>query len=241
MGGGPSGVELAGALPFYLRHIMKKHGLPQKNIHVDLVEAEPRLMPRMPKSYSRAIQRRLQRLGVKLYLNQKVEAETADKLMLSDHPIDSHTVIWTAGVTNHPFLSANKFQLNERGKALVDELMQAEEDIYVIGDNADTSYSGMAQTALYDAVFVSDNLQRLARGDRPRPYEPKKPIYVTPAGPKWAAVQWGSLHIYGWLGWMLRELADLVGYHDLQPWWRASQKWLASNTSVESCPICEKE
>ncbi|HZP55886.1 MAG TPA: FAD-dependent oxidoreductase [Candidatus Saccharimonadales bacterium] len=239
IGGGPTGVELAGALPGYLKHIMKKHKIPKKPFHVDLVEAESRLMPRMSRHYSVALQKRLRRLGVKLYLNQKVEAETAEGLMLSDHSIKSHTVIWTAGVTNHPFLSANKFNLNERGKALVNELLQAEEDIYVIGDNADTPFSGMAQTALYDAIFIATNLKRLTSGKHPWPYKPHKPVYITPAGRNWAAVQWKNTEIYGLFGWLLRDIADLVAYHDLEPWWKASKHWLAENQTSHICRICD--
>lgn len=238
IGGGPTGVELAGALPSYLKHVMKKHRLPKKPIHVDLVEAAPRLMPRMPRHYSIALQKRLRRLGVKLFLDQKVEAETADALMISGHNIESHTVVWTAGVTNHPFLSANKFNLNEHGKVTVNELLQAEDDIYVIGDNADTPYSGMAQTALYDGRFVAENLKRLSAGKQPWPYKPRKPVYVTPAGKRWAAVQWGNWHVYGWLGWILRRAADYFGYHDLQPWWPAYKHWAADNKTEEECPIC---
>ncbi len=239
IGGGPTGVELAGALPAYLKHIMKRHKLPKKPIHVDLVEAESRLMPRMHRAYSVAVQKRLRRLGVKLYLNQKVEAETTDGLMVSGHNIESHTVVWTAGVTNHPFLSTNKFALNEHGKAIVNDLLQSEDNVYVIGDNADTPFSGMAQTALHDALFVTNNLKRLASGKQPWPYKPRKPVYVTPAGKYWAAVQWGNLHVYGLLGWMLRSVADLVAFHDLEPWWKASQHWMADYTSGETCDICK--
>jgi NADH dehydrogenase FAD-containing subunit len=135
-------------------------------------------------------------------------------------------------------LRANKFALSEHGKVLVNDLLQAEDDIYVIGDNADTPYSGMAQTALHDGLFVSSNLKKLAHGKRPLPYKPRKPIYVTPVGPQWAAVQWGGLHIYGRLGWLLREAADLIGYHDLQPWWPAYKHWMAANSSFETCPVC---
>jgi NADH dehydrogenase len=238
IGGGATGVELAGALPAYLRFVMDKHYVPQKNIRIELVEAAPYLLPRMSKSYSRAVQKRLRRLGVQLYLNQKVEAETADALMVGGQPIKSKTVIWTAGVTNHPFLAANKFTLTDRGRVQVNELMQAEPDIYVIGDNADTPYCGMAQTALHDAIFISKNLHRLSKGERPLPYKPKRPIYVTPVGPQWAAVQWGKFGLYGRLGWLLREAADLVAYHDIEPWWPAYKHWMASNSSPETCPIC---
>lgn len=240
IGGGPTGVELAGALPAYLKHIMKKHGVAKKPVHVDLVEAENRLMPRMSKHYSSALQKRLRRLGVKLFLNQKVEGESAEGLMVSGHNIESHSVVWTAGVTNHPFLSANKFALNERGKAVVNDMLQTEDDIYVIGDNADTPYSGMAQTALHDGLFIAENLKRLASGRQPWPYKPRRPVYVTPAGKYWAAVQWGNLHVYGFLGWLLRSGADLVAFHDLEPWWKASKHWAADYTSGETCPICKQ-
>jgi NADH dehydrogenase len=241
IGGGPTGVELAAALPSYIHHVMKKHQLPEKRLHIDLVEAAPRLMPRMPKSYSKALQQRLRKLGVKLYLNQAVQAETADGLTVSGHSIASHTVVWTAGVTNHPFFSANKFNLNEHGKVVVSKTLQTEDDIYVIGDNADTPYSGMAQTALHDAKYLAANLARRVAGKKMRAYKPKKPIYVTPVGPGWAAVLWNNVHIYGWFGWLLRSAADFIGYHDYEPWWTASKHWLAEYEDISSCPVCEAD
>ncbi len=239
IGGGATGVELAGALPSYINKIMANHGIKSKKVHIDLVEALPRLMPKMSKHYSRALQKRLRKLGVKLYLGQMVKAETADNLVVSDHSLKSHTVVWTAGVTNNPFLAANKFILTDQGKAQVNEYLMAEDNIYVIGDNAETAYSGMAQTALHDAKTVTGNLKRLARGEEPLLYEPRLPVYITPAGPGWAAVQWGNLEIYGWLGWLLRNAADAIGYHDLEPWWKASKHWLAQTETEETCAICK--
>jgi NADH dehydrogenase len=231
-------VELAGALPAYIKHVMKQHGLPAKKLHIDLVEAAPRLMPRMPTSYSKAAAQRLRRLGVRLLLNQAVQAETADALMVSGKPLKSHTVVWTAGVTNHPFFSANKFGLTDHGKVTVDQYLRTEPEIYVIGDNADTPFSGMAQTALYDGKFLADNLIRQARGQKLQTYKPKKPIYVTPVGPRWAAVLWNNVHIYGWFGWLLRSAADFIGYHDYEPWWGASKHWLAEYEDERTCPVC---
>lgn len=240
IGGGPTGVELSGELPAYIKHVMKKHDLRERKIHIDLVEAAPRLVPRMPKSYSRAIARRLRSLGIKLYLNQAVQAETADGLTVSGHDIKSHTVIWTAGITEHPFLGANHFPQGERGKTLVDEHLLAEPNIYVIGDNADTKYGGMAQTALYDATFLAKNLKRQAEGKKMRRYKPKKPVYITPAGPYWAAVLWSRVHLYGWAGWVMRSAADYAGYHDYEPWWPAGKHWIAEFELEVTCPICSR-
>jgi NADH dehydrogenase len=167
IGGGPTGIELAGALPGYMKHIMKKHGIADTKIHIDLVEAAPKLVPRMPDPFSRAVSKHLTKLGVELYLNETVKAENADTLQMSNHSLDSHTVVWTAGVTNHPFLKSNNFNLNERGKAKIDEYLQSEPNIYVIGDNADTEFSGMAQTALYDGLYIAGHLKRQATGKNP--------------------------------------------------------------------------
>lgn len=238
IGGGPTGVELAGALPSYIHHIMKRHGIADTKVHVDLVEAAPRLMPRMPRPYSRALARQLKKLGVKLYLGETVEAETAEALTFSGHTLESHTVIWTAGVTNHPFFKQNNFTLTTRGKVLVNEYLETERHIYVIGDNADTKFSGMAQTALHDGKTVAHNLIRQAAGKPRLTYQDAKPAYATPAGPRWAALLWGPFHTYGWLGWVLRSAADWVAYHDLEPVWNATKHWMAEVGEEETCPIC---
>jgi NADH dehydrogenase len=238
IGGGPTGVELAGALPGYIRHIMKKHGIKDRPFHVDLVEAAPRLVPRMPEAYSKAVAKHLQKLGVELFLGQAVQAETADSLVVSGHPIQSHTVVWTAGVTNHPFLKANNVPLTDKGKAVVDEHLQSEPGIYVIGDNANTEFSGMAQTALYDGRFVAQNLKLQVEGKPMQAYTAKRPVYVIPAGPGWSAVLWGKINLYARIGWMLREAADFKGYNDYEPWWKASKHWMALEESEETCPVC---
>lgn len=238
VGAGPTGIELAGALPQYIREVMTKHDIRHRAVHVDLIEAAPRLLPRFPKDTSRLIARRLRRLGVKIYTGQAVQGLAADSLTVNGKPIRSHTVIWTAGVTNHPFFKENGFALNNRGKVHTDMYLQAEDNIYVIGDNADTPYSGMAQTALYDGAYVARNLIRKADGKDPKGYGVKKPITVIPVGERWAAVIWGQLRIYGWLGWVLRVAADYIGFKDYQPWWKAGRQWLTEFGEEESCTVC---
>lgn len=238
VGGGPTGIELSGALGKYLEFIMKHHGITDRKIHVDLVEGNKHLMPRMPKSVGIAIERRLRRLGVKLYLGKAVQGETADALTVSGKPIRSHTVIWTAGQANNPFFAENGFQISERRKVAVDEFLRAEKDIFVIGDNADTMYSGMAQTAIYDAEFVAHNLVKEAEGEPKLAYRPKKPVYVTPAGPQWSAVEWGKVHLYGKLGWFLREAGDFVAFTDIEPLPEAAMQWAHVLQEQHLCEIC---
>lgn len=238
VGAGPTGIELAGALPSYLRQIMRNHGVNHRAIHIDLIEAMPRLLPNLPRDASRMVMRQLRRLGIKVMVGQAVQGETADELTVSGKPIRSHTVIWTAGVTNNPFFKENGFALTLRGKVSVNAYLQAEDNIYVVGDNANTPYSGMAQTAIGDAAFVADNLRRKAAGKNLKSYRVKKPITVIPAGPKWAIALWGKLRFYGWLGYTLESMSHLVGFHDYEPWPEAVEQWTTEFTTEESCPVC---
>lgn len=242
VGGGPTGIELAGVLGDYIRYICDKHGVKRPAVHVDLVEAGRRLVPRMPRDISRRIARQLRTQGVKLYLNAKVEGQTASELLVNGKPIRSHTVIWTAGTSNNPFFTENGFQLSSNRKVRVDQYLQAEPSIFVIGDNADTPYSGMAQTALFDGAYVAKSLLILERDQQaPAPYKAKKPIYVLPAGPRWAAVLWGPFRVYGRKGWLLRRAADLLGYRDYEDVFAATKLWFAEYEKDDICPICQPE
>lgn len=238
VGAGPTGIEFAGALPAYLAKIMPNHGITGKQPKITIIEAAPRLLPHSSPKISDAVAKRLQDLGVELRLGQKVEGETADSLMVNGEPIKSQTVIWTAGTANNPFFKTNNFDLTERSKVVVDEYLRSEEAIYVIGDNADTQYSGLAQTALHDGQFVARDIVLRASGKEPVAYEAVKPVSVIPVGHGWAAVEWGKRTFSGLIGWMLRSAADWVGFHDLEPWWKASEQWMTEFGTEEDCPEC---
>lgn len=242
VGGGPTGIELAGVLGEYIRYICKNHGVNVKKIHVDLVEAAPRLLPRMPKSMSKKVAKRLKSLGVKVYLNAKVEGQNADELIVNGKPIRSHTVIWTAGMANNPFFKEQGFQLSKNGRVRVNQYLMAEPSIFVIGDNADTPYSGMAQTAIYDGQYIAKSLAKMiVDKETPEPYVAKKPIYVFPAGENWAAVLWGPVKLYGAIGGMLRRAADFVGYKDYEDFFSASKQWLSDYEKEDLCALCQPE
>ena len=238
VGAGPTGIELAGALPHYINKLIVNHGLKPQPIHVDIIEAAPKLLPKMPYDTARAVGKQLKKLGVKVYTGSAVEGETADSLTVSGKPIRSHTVVWTAGMMNNTFFAKNQFYINKRNKVATDIFLQADPNVFVIGDNAETPYSGMAQTALHDGKFVANNLKRKASGKPMRSYTAKRPITIITAGERWAAVIWGNLRIYGWLGWVLREAADLLGFHDLEPWGPATKQWLTEFGSQDDCVVC---
>lgn len=240
VGGGPTGIELAGELTAYMKEILSLHGVKHRKAHIDLVEMMPHLMPRLPKPVGRTIEKRLRKLGVRLYLNSKVEGASREALTVSGKPLRSHTIVWTAGVANNPFFTEPTFRFSPRKKVIVDEFLRAEghKDIFVIGDNAETPYSGMAQTALSDAEFIAHNFM-CEHENRPKlAYRPKEPVYVTPVGPKWASVLWKELHLHGRLGWWLRKSADLKAFSEVLPVKNAVVQWTAESDKQHLCPVC---
>lgn len=230
IGAGPTGVELAAALGSYIQTLCDHYGVEGAAPTINLIEAAPRILPRMSEAASRIVHRRLEKLGVQVQTGQTVESATAKHIMVGGKPISSRTVIWTAGVTNHPFYKQNAkhFCFAPNGRVTVDAYMQAAPDVYVIGDNAATPFTGLAQTALHDALFVAGNFRRKKRGQQLKLYKAVKPPVVVPVGDNWAILEWRGLRISGWLGALLRRAADFTGYNDLLPLGQALGVWRAS-------------
>lgn len=235
IGAGPTGTELAAAMGSYLRRLSRKMGVTNTKIHIDLIEAAPRVMPRMSEKASAMVDKRLRHLGVNVMLNQKVESASDGVLTVSGQNLMCHTVIWTSGVANHPFYKTNEqhFTFAPNGRIRVNEFMQVNDSLYVIGDNAATPFTGLAQTALHDGVFVADNLQRQAAGKAMNKYKAVMPPVVIPVGAYWAIVEWHNLRLKGWMGAAIRKAADFMGYSDILPVGQALGVWHARREKHE--------
>jgi NADH:ubiquinone reductase (H+-translocating) len=232
IGGGPTGVELASSLGTYLKELKKHFKQPEPRISINLIEAAPRILPRMSETSSRLVTERLKKLGVHVETNKKVEAETADSLIVNGRPIKSHTVIWTSGVANNPFFknNADQFELSPNGKVVVDAHLRSGKDMYVIGDNAYTQFSGLAQTALKDGVFVAKHLLKKSN----KKYKATLPPVVVPVGENWAIFEYKKIRFGGWLGALVRQAADFVGYKDILPFGQALGVWRAQSVRQEA-------
>lgn len=234
VGAGPSGVELAGELVSYLKRIRRRHKI-DRPFSVSLVEAAPRVLPALSERVSRQASRRLEKLGVTTFTGTAIKAETANQLKLPEGTIKTHTVIWTAGMTANPFFGDNPkvFKLGRGHRVEVDEHLQAAPNVYVLGDSADTAESGWAQTALYDAKFVTN----IIKGKSLR-YKPPQPIGAIPIGAKWCLVA-GRRRLYrGYPGWIIRCYLDWQLYSNILPWPLAIQAWVSGTQRAEACPIC---
>lgn len=238
VGGGPTGVELSAAMGAYLRRLCDKYKLENHPITIDLVEAAPRILPRMSERASELVAARLAKLGVTIYTHTAVQSRTEGEIMMGDVSIKSHTVIWTSGVANNPFFAAHdkQFTLAPNGRVTVDAQMKVADGVYVIGDNAATQYTGLAQTALHDALFIARNIKRELAGKAPKAYKAVRPPVVVPVGPFWAIFEWHGLRFTGVLGAMLRRAADFMGYTDILPIGQALGAWRASRVYEDTLP-----
>lgn len=239
IGGGPTGVELASALGTYLKELKQHFKQPEPRLTINLVEAAPRVLPRMSEKASALVEKRLRKLGVHVETGKKVEKETADALIVSGRPIKSHTVIWTSGVANNPFFknNADQFELSPNGKVVVDAHLRSSDHVYVIGDNAFTKFSGLAQTALHDGIFVAKHIQKKSN----KKYEAKLPPVVIPVGENWAIFEYKWIRFGGWLGALVRQAADFVGYKDILPFGRALGVWRAQAIKQEAVYFAHKD
>lgn len=240
VGAGATGTELAGAMGSYLKSISKSHGVSQSHVHVHLVEAGPRILAQMTDKAANKTAKRLSKLGVSIHLSTQVKAETAHTLRTSNGPIKTDTVIWTAGAQSSEFYKdyPDTFTLDKRGKVLVNNHLGVNESIYVCGDNAATTYSGLALSAVWHADFIAhDIVARMHNKKRPTSYE-RHPAQIVPVGRAWAVMQYRGHVITGRFASLIRRVADYVGYRDVVGTVKALTIWTSSDTKEEACSIC---
>lgn len=241
VGAGPTGVELSAALAHYLSSIADSHNIRHSRIRLSLVEAAPRVLPRMSERASELVTERLKKLGVKVLTGKKVESEDDDSIIISGKDVPSKTVVWTSGVTNHPFFKehADIFPLAVNGRVTVDDQLKVGERIYVIGDNANTTFTGLAQTAIRDGAFVAQAIKAEHHGHAARRYRPKSPPVVIPVGDNWAIVEYGKLRLTGFPAALIRKAADFIGYMDFFPFLSAVSLTMEEGRHEEACTACQ--
>jgi len=241
VGGGLTGVELAGAMGRYLREIARAHIIRNPKVSVTVIEAAPRLVPRLSETASRKVQARLESLGVNVVTGKKVEALDKGSIHVDGKKIPTETAIWTSGVMNHPFFAKHidYFELAKNGRVVVDEYLRAYDSIYVLGDNADTPYTGTALTALHDAHFIAEHLTRKATRRPLRKYQPMLYANSIPVGDYWAYVEKYGIYLAGRTGYYLRRLIELRALKTLLPRNQALNAWHAHfDRDEQECDLC---
>ncbi len=292
VGGGATGVEVAGELALYTKKISKNHLEQRPLLTIDLITSADRLLPQMPVDVSIETARRLRELEVNLYFNRRVTKEEVNEVYMRDMSIKSKTVIWAAGVKGNELYKKIGLPVNSKGQVMVDKYLRPidfrREDgrlkigieagqkgrsrkleknptskyqfpnqlpnlnlssnfhfsfsnVFILGDGADTEFSGMAQAALDHGHLVAKNIIRHLQGQSLEMYHLEEPIYAVPCGNNWVAVSMHGLNFYGRMGWWIQRLLQLQFLFSILPFSKALTAWKEDGILWESCPVCRGE
>ncbi len=232
IGAGPTGVEVSSDINNFARVVSGMHGIQNLNVSVRLIEASDRVLGTLSAKSSRIAQKRLEELGVEVLLKTKVTKCTEKTIHTDTETLKSDITIWTAGNKANPLFGyyPDLFTLDARQRVLVGEYFNANSpNIYVIGDAASTPYSGMAQTAIHNAIALAENFKRVAKNQKQMPYKPKKPEYVVPIGGEWALLETDEGVKHGSEGWKARRDADLWVLNNFLVYTLANKHWQSGN------------
>lgn len=227
VGGGPTGVEMAGAVVELARMALSRdfRHIDPGRARIILVEAAPRLLLSFPESLSEKARRSLERLGVEVRLGRPVTACDADGVMVGEERIDAATVIWAAGVAASPAARWLKAEKDRAGRVKVsrDLTLPGHPEIFVIGDTAAAldaegrMLPGVAPVAKQEGSYVARAIAARLRGESVPPFRYRDLGNLATIGRKAAVADFGWLRLSGlpaWLLWGLVHIAFLIGFRN---------------------------
>ena len=224
VGGGPTGVEVAGAQAelIYRSLVQDYPTLDFRQVRVLLLQGADSLLPTFPQKLQAYTHKQLRRLGVEVYLQAKVSQVTKESVTLRDgRSFDTKTVVWTAGVYGNPQAEAWGLPTVGSGKVLVSSTLQVPgySNTYVAGDLAALGSEGnflpmLAPVAIQQGQAVARNILRQIKGRNPLPFRYRHQGSMVIIGRHAAVAHLGKLSLTGfpaWLLWLGVHLVALVG------------------------------
>ncbi len=228
VGGGPTGVETAGALAELKTHVLPKDypELDIRRMQINLVEAGPKLLGGMSEQSSEKAEKFLKDLGVMVRLNERVISYDGKFIELSDRKIPTSNVIWSAGVKGAtiPGLPVEVFSRGNR--ILVDSFNQVQgtKNIFAIGDVAQmvsedylNGHPGVAPVAIQQGNLLAKNILALLSKKPLKPFKYFDKGSMATVGRNKAVVDIGKIRfqgIFAWFVWMFVHLLTLVGFRN---------------------------
>ncbi len=226
VGGGPTGVELAGALAE-----IATETLPGEFRHIDpraarilLVEAQDHLLASYPDSLRLSAERSLEQLGVELHLGTRVEHIDEHGCTLDGKIIPTATVLWAAGVAGSPLARTLGVPLDRAGRVLVepDLSVPGHPEIFVVGDLASATSKGkpvpgVAQGAMQGGQLAAENVRRLFAEERSAVFEYWDKGSLATIGRARAVADLGKIRLTGvlaWLVWAGIHVLFLIGFRN---------------------------
>jgi NADH dehydrogenase FAD-containing subunit len=227
IGGGPTGVELAGAIAELAHRALARdfRAIRGEMARVVLIEAGPRLLPSFPAALSAYAARALGCLGVEVRVGRAVTRVQDGGVELGEEPVAARTILWAAGVMASPaadWLGAAK---DRAGRVLVepDLSLPGAPEVFVIGDAAHLEIGGVplpgiAPVAKQQGAYVARVIAARVAGRRaPRPFRYRDAGALATVGRKSAVVAMGPLRLTGapaWLLWSAAHIWFLIGFRN---------------------------
>jgi NADH:ubiquinone reductase (H+-translocating) len=210
VGGGPTGVEMSGAIATLVRNTMRSdfRRINPTSARVILVDHAKRVLGSFSEPLSAATKKRLEELGVELRLNQSVEQVDEEGVIVSGERIFSKTVIWTAGVTASPAAKWLETESDHAGRVRVqkDLSVPGHPEIFVVGDTASIDQyplPGVAQVAIQEGRYAGKLIHRRVTGEPPpAPFSYFDKGNMAVVGKGFAILESGKLALSGFLAWL---------------------------------------
>jgi NADH dehydrogenase len=226
IGGGPTGVELAGTLAEIARHALPRefrHSDPRRS-RIHLVEAGPRVLASMPEVLSERARRQLERLGVSVHVGQAVSAIDERGVNLGQRRIAARTVLWAAGVAASPLGAQLGAQCDRAGRVKVegDLSLPGRPEVFVIGDLAALAHDGkpvpgVAPAAKQMGAHVARMIRARLAGAATTPFRYRDYGNLATIGRMAAVVDLGRIRLSGaiaWLFWLWAHVFFLIGFRN---------------------------
>jgi NADH dehydrogenase len=225
VGGGPTGVELAGAIGEISRFTLAKDfkQIDPRLTRVILVEAGPRILPSFSEAHSRKVTRDLEKLGVQVWTTSMVTKVDAKGVEVGKERIMASTVLWAAGVKSSELSHKLGLGLDKFGRVIVEPDLSLKNypDIFVVGDQAHFAHQtgkplpGLAPVALQQGRFVAKNILRQVSGRERINFRYIDKGQMATVGRGRAIVEMGHLSLSGliaWLAWIFVHIYYLTGF-----------------------------
>ena len=220
VGGGPTGVELAGTIAELAHRTLAAdfRRIDPRSATITLVEAGPRLLPNLDVSLSDYARQSLQKLGVEVLLGSPVTHCDEDGVIVDSERIRSASVIWAAGVAASPAGRWLDEEMDNAGRVIVrpDLSVASDPDIFVIGDAAlvknrdGTIVPGIAPAAKQQGKFVADLIgKRISKQAAPQAFRYRHAGHLATIGRKSAVFQFPHFKMKGRLAWWLWGMAHI--------------------------------
>jgi len=225
VGGGPTGVELAGSIAEIAYKNMTKEfrNFSSTDANIYLLEAGDRILPSYSESLAKKSYKYLVDLGVKVMIKERVENIEEMKVTTNKQVIDADNIIWAAGNEASPLIKHLGTETDNEGRALVNRDCSIKEDneVYVIGDAANfitasgESLPGIAPVAIQQGRYVAHNIKKNIEKENRKPFKYSDKGTMATIGRFKAIGVVGNFELAGftaWLFWSLIHLVYLIGY-----------------------------